>query len=264
MKADLTQIETDILSVLLDFSPRNQNQITDSIGKNHDNSTDRVHVHRALKNLKPFLKRHSNEIDELGKKWSLKQDLNTMRQIAIKYPSLNPELQKNEKVLSLLVENYCKLTHPYPLFWVFMQDKEKKELNDLIPLIVEEFKKKLNSSQTFFKAFLTKDEKILYNEINTIYWYAGYNEYEGEFYEKLKDLLIPKGRLAVDIYFEFCAFSDLSSGTDCKEAFNYINELKNLSDSQIRKLIDSGEVGIIDPSRRASPSKPSKNTINTV
>lgn len=179
MKADLTQIEADILSVLLDFSPRNQNQITDSIGKSHDNSTDRVHVHRALKNLEPYLKRSRNELDELGKKWTIKldvetitryeakkrqqatietmkRDMETIKQIVEKYPSLIPILQEKGWVMTLLRrnvffykevgENYGDLSDAGGMLFT-------EAVNDLRTYVME----MLEYSQTFFKYYLSHE-----------------------------------------------------------------------------------------------------------
>jgi hypothetical protein len=179
MKADLTQIEADILSVLLDFTPRNQNQITDSIGKNHDNSTDRVHVHRALKNLEPYLKRSRNELDELGKKWTInldvetitryeakerqqatietmKRDMETIKQIVKNYPSLIPNLQEKGWVMILLRnnsffykdvgDNYGDLSDAGGMLFT-------EAVNDLKTYVME----MLEYSQTFFKYYLSHE-----------------------------------------------------------------------------------------------------------
>ena len=42
------QVEIDILKVLSDFTPRNQNEIARAIGRSDKKSTDRVKVHRAI------------------------------------------------------------------------------------------------------------------------------------------------------------------------------------------------------------------------
>ncbi len=93
MKTDLKQIEREVLVALSDFIPHNQNQIADLIGRSHQKSTNRVHVSRSLDNLKPYLKRYPNEIDELGKKWAIDQDIHTLKQIVE-----NLLLDENEQI----------------------------------------------------------------------------------------------------------------------------------------------------------------------
>ena len=106
MKTDFKKIECDILVLLSDFKPYNQNNIADLIGKNHkEKSTNRVHVSRCMKKLKPFLERRPNEIDELGKKWILKEDFETIRQIVRIYPSVILSYCKSDKILSMLIDN---------------------------------------------------------------------------------------------------------------------------------------------------------------
>lgn len=123
MKADFNKIERDILLGLSDFVPRNQNQITDLIG-NHENSTDRVHVSRSIKKLKPHLAQCINGFDEAGKRWVLKEDLETIRQIVVKYPLLLPQFQKNDKLLSMLVEKQFWMIDFKPFVAEYKKDEE--------------------------------------------------------------------------------------------------------------------------------------------
>ncbi len=134
MNPDLNQIERDILVGLSDFIPRNQNQITDLIHKDRKKSTDRVHVHRALKNLAPYLERSPNKLDELGKRWVFKKDIDIIRQIVKKYPSIVPDLQKSDIILSMLANN----VKPNNFF--------------------SEFKGMLRLSPSFFENFLRNDD----------------------------------------------------------------------------------------------------------
>ncbi len=195
MKTDLKQIEVDILIKLSDFIPRNQNQITDLIGKNHDNSTDRVHIHRALKNLKPYLERALNQLDDQGKKWTIRQHIETTRQIVEKYPSLILYLQKNPIIINqLFVEN--------------------KTLNQT-PQIRGFFENIIQFSPTFLKMILM--QKYFDNFKKTWLEFNPTQTYTAE----LIDLLV---------YLELAKHSILTDGlegNDMQKAINYITENKN-------------------------------------
>lgn len=148
MNPDLNQIETDILVGLSDFIPRNQNQITDLIHKDREKSTDRVHVHRALKNLKPYFERRPNQLDELGKRWVLKKDIDTIRQIVKEYPSpsIVLGLQKSDKIINLISSHINEETYSDFLYG----SEEHTKISDFIPDM-------FRYSVTFLKMFLTND-----------------------------------------------------------------------------------------------------------
>jgi hypothetical protein len=195
MKTYLKQIEVDILIGLSDFIPRNQNQITDLIGKNHDNSTDRVHVHRALKNLGPYLERAPNQLDDPGKKWTIRQHIETTRQIVENYEPLVLYFQKSQIVINqLFVENKI-LNHP--------------------PEIRGFFENIIQFSPTFLKMILVR--KYFDNFKKTWLEFNPTQTYTAE----LIDLLV---------YLELAKHSILTDGlegNDMQKAINYITEKKN-------------------------------------
>lgn len=152
MKTDLNNMECDILVALSDFKPRNQNQIADLIGS-HEKSTDRVHVSRCLKNIKSYLKHVFNGFGESGNKWVLKQDIEAFREIIIKYPSLIPDLQKNDKIRGIIAKNF----HPdLPAI---------KEFEDEVNV----FTNMLRGSPTLFKLVLQTSPETLRDRFLTVY-----------------------------------------------------------------------------------------------
>lgn len=255
MKADLTQIEADILSVLLDFSPRNQNQITDSIGKSHNNSTDRVHVHRALKNLEPYLKRSRNELDELGKKWTIKldvetitryeakerqqatietmeRDMETIKQIVKNYPSIIPILQEKGWIMTLLRrtgffykdvgENYGDLSDAGGMIFT-------EAVNDLRTYVME----MLKYSQTFFKYYLSHES---YFEIFFEIWRDVYRSKDDE---KSKDINYASKNCntILEIYYEMFKYAvetDKINNVCTSRAVELLNYFEKLF-AQIRR-----------------------------
>lgn len=152
MKTDFIEMESDILAGFSDFIPRNQNQIADIIG-NREKSTDRVHVSRCLKKLKPFLERHQNGLDELGKKWRLKHDIETIMQIVERYPKLLSNLQKNDEVLNMVLKKHVLLVNLNEFIY-------KKNLLS--------FKAKLIISPTFFKICLRNSPQTLISTVKAL------------------------------------------------------------------------------------------------
>ncbi|MCX9086817.1 MAG: hypothetical protein OIN90_04570 [Candidatus Methanoperedens sp.] len=183
MKTDFSKKECDILVGLSDFKPRNQNQMADLIGS-REKSTDRVHVSRCLKNIKTYLKRVPNDLDESGTRWVLRYEIQTLRQIAEKYPSIIPDLQNNDKILDLLQDNHPEFHNPgieiSPELREFCKcDPEeirsyidKGDRRKFKPLIIPfleaqnqafkgDFKNYLRESPTFFKMCLLHDSEPL-------------------------------------------------------------------------------------------------------
>jgi len=221
MKTDFNKIECDILLALSDFLPHNQNQIADLIGNNHKKSTDRVHVSRCLENLKTYLDRAPNDLDELGKKWVLKQDIQTLRQITEKYPSLISDLQKNDKFLSILIEKHSwifKLPKliperrlivetpgheiPRPEYelnddWEAMPSKPDKELNEAYLLEAEaKLKLKLELSPDFFKICILNDPDNLKDIFDEIFWQTK----EGQFYEFIRESILEEQNIISELF----------------------------------------------------------------
>ena len=194
MKTDLKQIEADILIRLSDFIPRNQNQITNLIGKDHNNSTDRVHIHRAIKNLEPYLERVPNQLDDLGKKWTLRQHIETTRQIVENYPSLIFYLQRNQIIINQLFA-------------------ENKTLNNVLEIPVRDFfANMIQLSPTFFKTILVQKSFDNFKKI-----WIQFNLVE-KFDAEGVDLLL---------YLELIKHSiinDYIEGNDMQKAIAYIKE----------------------------------------
>lgn len=232
MKTDFHKIESDILVALSDFLPHNQNQIADLIGKNHKvTSTNRVHVTRCLKELKKYLDRVPNELDELGKKWVLKQDIETIRQIVKNYPSLISDLQKSDIVLSLLIDkdNFDKYIG-FPVFanlsYMEMDYKNRVKENFGLPHpdhfegfnnFIITLKYWLSISQSFFNNYLMCDSYFT-NFIKT--WLS----YNGSDYEGLEHYY---GNTYQNILFEMFKHSvmnDFIEGNGNSEAIHFIQD----------------------------------------
>lgn len=148
------QIEIGILKTLSDFVPRNQNKITEEIGKDYENSTDRVQVHRAIQKLKKYFERKLLELEERGKKWTLKKDIETMKEIVNDYPELLTTLQSNDTILTMLVDK-----HVNDIF----VDEWLSEDQTL------EFKNRLGKSPTFFKLYLLRGSQELRNAFDALF-----------------------------------------------------------------------------------------------
>lgn len=218
MKTDIDKIEKDILVALSDFIPKNQNQMADLIGKDHKKSTDRVHVSRSLEVIEPFLKRVPNQNDELGKIWVLKNDIETIKQIIEKYPSLIPDLQKNELILDMLLDKHPELClKEIPSTTREMVREKAKEIPGFeetfeglmdIESGKKEFKKYLKSSPAFFKMCLLNDIKYITQKVSYIY-HGFANEYVFD-EEQLKTIYreyVPQFR-ASNMLYKFCVIMD--------------------------------------------------------
>lgn len=225
MKADLVQIEATILRGLLDFTPRNQNQMTDIIGS-HNKSTDRVHVTRSLKHLKPFLTQRLPGYDESGKIWILKQDIETIRLIAIKYPSLISDLQNNDKIISLLVDIHKFIYDTMVIGHLVVKVDNMEHLNQ----DKEDLKEKLMLSPTFFKTCLmNKPEKLreMFIKLGTLSDRGMANELLKEALKRINGVREPDNfiTLTINDIFISCVHNDVLNGDENTEAFNHVAEI---------------------------------------
>jgi hypothetical protein len=247
MTKDRTQIEADILRALLDFIPRNQNQIADIIKKDHKKSTHRVNVSRALKNLEPFLKRVPNELDEQGKKRVMRQDIETIKQIGERYDSLISDLHENEKIMTILANNFYK------------DLPKSKEYNDEIKI----FSYYLRGSPAFFTLVLFNTPESLKDRFQKVYAntpdgiYLSIKEESRETYfkkmgidkDKQKfpgDAMTIGDRIMLktlkdfdDSIFESCVQADILAGIYNQSAIDYIHKKNEASVRHREQWIES-------------------------
>lgn len=149
------QVEIDLITVLSDFNPRNQNEITRTIGKSDKKSTDRVKVHRAIRRTAQYYARSMPGLDDTGKLWVLRKELATIGQVVTDYPELFSLFQSHDIVLSLLIEKHVNQVCTDE--WL----SDKQELD---------FKHRLQISATFFRLYLFEPPGELLNTIETLFF----------------------------------------------------------------------------------------------
>jgi len=133
MTKEPSEIEIKIIKVLSDSIPRNQNKITESIGKNKKEPKNKNMVRRALHKLESYLESPKKDRYKSGIFWTLKTDKETIKQLIVQYPSTISQLQKNDTIISEIIE----------------KDKfgnYEKDVRDLLRL-----------SPTFFKNYLVQE-----------------------------------------------------------------------------------------------------------
>lgn len=224
------QVEIDILMVLSDFIPRNQNEITKAIGKTGKKSTDRVKVHRAIRRTAKYYARSMPKMDDLGKLWVLRKELKTIGQIVTDYPELFDHFQAHNIVLKMLIDKHVNQVCTDE--WL----SDKQELD---------FKKRLMISTTFFRLYLFERPADLLKTIETLFSitergqeFERLNRGEIEQEPKPPPGLIEKYGFApykpsfndmLDITFRTCVGADILYQRECKKGIELIKKMKTLA-----------------------------------
>lgn len=109
LKVFFSDPEADSQSYPINESGLNQNTLVSKLGLNQEKNTHRVQVSRAIKQLDTIeiLERRPNKIDELGKKWSIKTDIEAVKIIFHNYPDLQPLLQSNWYILNVVYTEHA-------------------------------------------------------------------------------------------------------------------------------------------------------------
>lgn len=222
------QVEIEILKVLSDFSPRNQSELTTAIGKSNKKSTDRVKVHRAIgRTAKYYARSMPRRMDDMGKVWVLRKELETIGQIVMDYPELFSHFQSNDIVLRMIIDKHVNQVCTDE--WL----EERQELD---------FKKRLMISATFFQMYLFEPPADLLTTIETMFSITGRGqEFErlnfGEI-EQVPELpaeLVKRYGFApykpsfsdmLDVTFKTCVGADILYHRDCKKGIVLIKEMK--------------------------------------
>ncbi len=210
------QIEIDILKVLSDFIPKNQNAITAAIGKDHKKSTDRVKVHRAIIRTIKFLERSVplNIKEDNGKIWVLKKNLETIKQTALEYPELLPHMLSNDAILSMLVDKHVNQVCTEE----WLSDKQERE-----------FKNRLRISTTFFRLYLFESPPELLSTLEILF---SITERGQEFERRNRGekygfaLYKPSFNDMLDVAFRTCVGADILYRRECKKGIELIKKIK--------------------------------------
>ena len=221
------QVEIDILKVLSDFIPRNQNDITKAIGKFGKKSTDRVKVHRAIRRTAKYYERSMPRMDDMGKLWVLRKKLETIGQIVTDYPELFSHFQSHDIVLGMLIDKHVN------------QVCTDEWLSDIQEL---DFKSRLMISDTFFRLYLLEPPSELLNTIETLFSitergqeFERLNRGEIEQVPKPPPDLIEKYGFApykpsfndmLDVTFRTCVGADILYHKECKAGIELITKMK--------------------------------------
>lgn len=211
------QVEIDILTVLSDFNPRNQNEITKTIGKSHLKSTDRVKVHRAIRRTAQYYARSMPGLDDTGKLWVLRKELVTIGQVVTDYPELFSLFQSHDIVLRMLIDKH--------VFQVCTDEwlSDKQELD---------FKHRLQISATFFRLYLFEAPGELLKTIETLFFIT---ERGQEFERRNRDQVEqgmkygfvpykPSFNDMLDVAFRTCVGADLLYHRECSEGIEFIKK----------------------------------------
>lgn len=221
------QVEIDILTVLSDFIPRNQNDITKAIGKTGKKSTDRVKVHRAIRRTRKYYVRSMPRMDDLGKLWVLRKELKTIGQIVTDYPELFSHFQSHDIVLGMMIDKHVN------------QVCTDEWLSDVQEL---DFKSRLMISATFFRLYLLERPAELLKIIETLFSITE----RGQEFERLNlgeieqvpkpppDLIEKYGFAAykpsfndmLDITFRACIGADILYHNECIKGIELIKTMK--------------------------------------
>lgn len=221
------QVEIDILTVLSDFIPRNQNDITKAIGKTGKKSTDRVKVHRAVRRTAKYYARSMPKMDDLGKLWVLRKELKTIGQIVTDYPELFSHFQSLDIVLEMMIDKHVN------------QVCTDEWLSDAQEL---DFKSRLMISATFFRLYLLERPADLLKIIETLFSITERGqEFEllnlGEIEQEPKppaDLIKRYGFAAykpsfndmLDVTFNTCVGADILYHNECIKGIELIKKMK--------------------------------------
>lgn len=234
--ADSKFFELQILKILCGFESYNQNNIAKLIGLDPDKSTPRVQVSRVLKKLNKqgYLEQVRLEIDELGKKWAMKRDIETIEGISKEYPEIIPTMQQNEIIISLIVDKLYFFT------------EEPGPVSDLKGIVETENREKIKTmlklSTTFLKIFLQQSTDDLKLAAMDIFWLSDRGQslkYRNEFINKngITTIMSPQkitlsnnpfGNLlffVVDIIFQSCVNTDILNGLKNKDVYEYMETL---------------------------------------
>lgn len=211
------QIDIEIIKVLSDFISKNQNAITEATGRDIRKSTDRVKVHRALNRTKKFFERSVPDINERGRWWVLRKNLDNIKQIVLEYPELLPHLLLNDTILSMLVDKH--VNHVCTDEW--LSDAQQRE-----------FKNRLRISATFFQLYLFESPPDLLKTIETLFSITE----RGQEFERLnKDKKIqvygfaphkPSFNDMLDVAFRTCVGADILYHRDCTKSIELIKKMK--------------------------------------
>lgn len=192
LRRDTRQIEMEIIKAMFDFAPRNQNKITNEIGKNYEKSTDRVQVHRAMQKLKKYFERQPLGQEEKGKKWALKKDIKTIKEIVLDYPELLTASQSNDIILTMLVDKHVNDT--------FVDER-------LSNVQMLDFKRRLRKSPTFFRLYLLRESQELRTTLYTLF---SITEREQEFEQHNRYVM--RGLWESKVLFKVCVKADIING----------------------------------------------------
>lgn len=211
--------EIDILTVLSDFIPRNQNDITKAIGKSKERSTDRVKVHRAIGREIKYLARTLPGMDDTGKVWALKKKPETIGQVVTDYPELFSHFQSNDTVLDMLVDKH--VNHVCMDEW--LSDEQ-----------VRDFRNRLMISATFFRLYLFESPAKLLNILETLF---SITEWGHDFERLNKRETVPCEKYGfarykpsfsdmLDVAFRACVGADILYHRECIDGIELIKKLK--------------------------------------
>jgi|GEM_PF-5167451 len=159
---DSRNVEIRILKLLLcGFNSYNQNNITSLVGLDPIKSTHRVQVSRAITNLSKYLERKRNDLDELGKRWALKKNIEIIKEISEKYPEILEILRYDNIVCKMVYQKHVDLISEFyqHIEGNFNTDKHL-EWNFLY---------QLNQSPSFFKYWLQNDSSTLDQIFSDLY-----------------------------------------------------------------------------------------------
>lgn len=224
------QVEIDILKVLSDFIPRNQNDITKAIGKSGKKSSDRVKVHRAVHRTAKYYARSMPKMDDLGKLWVLRKEPGIIGKIVTDYPELFDYFQSHDIVLRMLIDKHVNQVCTDE--WL----SDKQELD---------FKSRLMISATFFRLYLLEPPVDLLKIIETLFSitergqeFERLNRGEIEQEPKPPPGLIEKYGFSaykpsfndmLDITFRTCVGADILHHRECKKGIALIKKMKTLA-----------------------------------
>jgi len=221
------QVEIDIIKVLSDFIPRNQNDITKALGKTEKKSTDRVKVHRAIRRTAKYYARSMPKMNDMGKLWVLRKELKTIGQIVTDYPELFSHFQSHDIVLRMLIDKHVHQVCTDE--WL----SSKQELD---------FKRRLMISATFFRLYLLEHPADMLKIIETLFSitergqeFELLNRGEIEQVPKPPPDLIEKYGFSpykpsfndmLDITFRTCVGADILYHRECKKGIELIKKMK--------------------------------------
>ncbi len=224
------RVEIDILKVLSDFLPRNQNEITEEIGRDCQKSTDRVKVHRAIRRNIKFFKRSMPKMEDNGKVWVLKKEIGVIKRIVDEYPELFSHFHANETVLGMLVDKHVNDVCPDE--WI--SDAQEHD-----------FKNMLMISATFFRLYLSVSSGDLLKIMDTLFSITELGQ-EFELRNRGETEQVPKPPAGfvekcgfipykpsfndmLDVTFGICVGADVLNQKECQAGLDLIKKIKPLA-----------------------------------